>query len=67
MLALPEIIFFAIPFNPPISPFICALENLTYSEAQASEVCQLARQTIKRDENVLTTIRAINQEEGIVE
>jgi hypothetical protein len=42
----PNLTFFAIPFTPPTSPFICALDNLTYPESQHAEVQLMAKTAI---------------------
>jgi len=60
----PEISFFAIPFSPPVSPFICAIENLTYLETQAAEVTQLTKNTILRNYAAVSMIQALNPSEG---
>jgi hypothetical protein len=42
----PNLTFFAIPFTPPTSTFICALDNLKYPEAKHEEVEFMAKTAI---------------------
>jgi hypothetical protein len=47
----PAITFFAIPFTPPITPYACTIENLTFVETDAGEALQTIKETIHDSES----------------
>jgi hypothetical protein len=45
--ATPTITFFAIPYAPPPSPYVCTIENLTYVEPNGAEALRTIKDTIR--------------------
>jgi hypothetical protein len=48
----PSISFFAIPFAPRPSPYICTIANLTFPESKASQVLNLIKNTVLASKKV---------------
>jgi hypothetical protein len=57
---MPSLIFFAIPFKPPISRFVCALNNLTYAENHQKTVQLMVKEAILDNPNARAHIEALD-------
>jgi hypothetical protein len=59
-ISTPSVTFFAIPFAPATSTFICTIENLTYAESEIDQVWKLVVDNISKDERAKACIALEN-------
>jgi hypothetical protein len=63
----PSATFFAIPFEPPVSDYICALENLTFPDSEQVKVVDLVCATIRASVRVRDYINEIVESPNSIE